>query len=367
MRSPAPPPVTVEFHDAGTRFPAKARDTLTSVLTDTLRTGFPAGANLALVARDATLVRAWSGYATAVGEPEPTSPDTIYDLASLTKVVATTTLALWLEDNGHWRLSQSAAQWIPELTRRDITLRHLLTHTSGIIAHLPFFLLGRRPATIRRAVLEETERAAGPGRVLYSDLNFMLLGWAIEACVGEPLERLFARVVSAPLGLSDTVFRPRVRRRARSAATELDGDQRLEPGLVRGEVHDGNAWALGGVAGHAGLFSTASDMALFAREFLEPRRHRILSRAAQSRMSRHQAGRQPDVRGLGWRLEPRGWGRWPEGTFWHTGFTGTSLLVSPRADLAVVLLTNAVHPTRDLARQSAFRAEVHRAIAKANS
>ena len=366
MTAPGAPPVTVEFHDAGTRFPAKARDTLTSVLTDTLRTGFPAGANLALVARDATLVRAWSGYATAVGEPESTSHDTIYDLASLTKVVVTTTLALWLEDHGQWRLSQRAAHWIPDLTRRDITLRQLLTHTSGIIAHRPFFLLGPHRAAIRRAVLEEAERAEHPGRVLYSDLNFMLLGWAIEQCGGEPLDRLFARVVSQPLELRDTVFRPGVKRRARSAATELDGDQRLAPGLVRGEVHDGNAWALGGVAGHAGLFSTATDLGVFAREFFDARHHRILSTAAQSRMTRHQAGRQPDVRGLGWRLEPRGWGRWPAGTFWHTGFTGTSLLISPRADLAVVLLANAVHPTRDLERQSAFRAEVHRAIAKVN-
>jgi CubicO group peptidase (beta-lactamase class C family) len=366
MSPPEVPPVTIEFHDAATRWPARARDALSSVLVDTLSTGFPAGANLAVVARDATLVRAWSGYATAVGEPEPTTRDTIYDLASLTKVVATTTLALWLEDQGHWRLSQSAAHWIPDLTRRDITLRQLLTHTSGIIAHRPFFLVGPRKATIRRAVLDEAERAGHAGRVLYSDLNFMMLGWAIEACAHEPLERLFARVVSEPLGLDDTVFRPGVRRRARTAATELDGDQRLEPGLVRGQVHDGNAWALGGVAGHAGLFSTASDMATFAREFLEPRRHRILSRAAQSRMARHHAGRQPDVRGLGWRLDPRGWGHWPEGTFWHTGFTGTSLLISPHADLAVVLLANAVHPTRDLARQGAWRARVHRAIAKAN-
>lgn len=364
MSDTATPPITIEFYDAGGRFTTPARNALTSVLVNTLHTGFPAGANLAVVARDGVLVRAWSGYATAVGEPEFTASDTLYDLASLTKVIATTTLALCLEDQGAWRLSQRAAQWVPDLDQRDITLRQLLTHTSGIVPHRPFFLLGPRPAAIRRAVIEEAQHADPPGRVLYSDLNFMMLGWAIEQCAGESLDRLFARVVSGPLGLTDTVFRPGVKRRARSAATELDGDQRLGPGLVRGQVHDGNAWALGGVAGHAGLFSTASDLAVFARELLDPRRHRILKAATQARMVRHQAGGQPDVRGLGWRLEPRGWGRWPTGTFWHTGFTGTSLLLSPRADLGVVLLANAVHPTRDLERQSAFRAEVHRAIAK---
>ena len=361
------PPVTLQYFGDDARLSTRVRSGVTTAMIRAANEGFPAGVNLAVISRRGTLLRAWSGHATVVGSPEPTREDTLYDLASLTKVIVTTTLALWLEDQGHWRLSQGAHRWLPDLARRDITLHQLITHTSGIVAHRPFFHLGPRRVAIRRAVMEEAERATRPGRVLYSDLNFMLLGWAVEQCAGEPLDRLFARVVAEPLDLGDTRFRPGARLRARSAATELDGDQRLSPGLVRGEVHDGNAWALGGVAGHAGLFSTASDLALFARELLDPRQHRILSRAAQARMTRYHAGRTPDVRGLGWRLEPRGWGRWPEGTFWHTGFTGTSLLISPPADLAVVLLTNAVHPTRDLERQSAFRAELHRALAKVNS
>ncbi|MDE3093778.1 MAG: beta-lactamase family protein [Acidobacteriota bacterium] len=360
------PALTVQFFN-DEHLPTRARHAVTTTLIHAAKEGFPPSVNLAVVSRQGTVMRAWSGHVTVVGPPEPTREDTLYDLASLTKVIVTTTLALWLEDQGRWRLSQGAYRWLPDLTRRDITLHQLITHTSGIVAHRPFFHLGSRPVAIRRAVMEEAARATRPGRVLYSDLNFMLLGWAIERCAGEPLDRLFARVVAEPLGLSDTRFRPGARLRARSAATELDGDQRLGPGLVRGEVHDGNAWALGGVAGHAGLFSTASDLAHFAGELLDPRHHRILSRAALTRMTRYHAGRAPDVRGLGWRLEPRGWGRWPEGTFWHTGFTGTSLLISPAADLAVVLLTNAVHPTRDLERQAAFRAEVHRALAKVNS
>jgi CubicO group peptidase (beta-lactamase class C family) len=358
--------VTMEFASGSSRFSTSARNSLTTVLLDTMTSGFPAGLNLSVVDRSGVIVRAWGGYANTVGTDEATGPDTLYDLASLSKVVVTTTLALWLEDQKAWKLNQPLADWLPDFTRRDITLRQLITHTSGIVAHRPFFHLGPRPDAVRRAVYDEALLADTPGGVLYSDLNFMLLGWAIEKCTDEPLDQLFQRVVATPLAMHDTRYRLTARMRTRSAATELDGDQRLSPGLVRGEVHDGNAWALGGVSGHAGLFSTAADLSLFSREFLDPRHHRVLSTATQARMARHQAGRQPDVRGLGWRIEPRGWGRWPAGTIWHTGFTGTSLLISPRANIAVVLLTNAIHPTRDLERQATFRAAVHRALAKLN-
>jgi CubicO group peptidase (beta-lactamase class C family) len=366
MTSAAPSRVNIEFSEGSSRFTATARNAVTAALVGTLATSFPAGFNLAVLDRSGMLLRAWGGHANLVGHAEDTQPDTVYDLASLTKVIATTTLALWLEDQKFWKLNQPLADWLPDFTRRDITLRQLLTHTSGIIAHRPFFHLGRDPRAVRRAVYVEAQRAAAPGRVLYSDLNFMLLGWAICACAKEPLDRLFLRVVAAPLAMSETRFRPGSRERARAAATELDGDQRLGPGLLRGEVHDGNAWALGGVSGHAGLFSTTADLSRFAGALLTPRHHPVLSASALSRMSRHQAGRQPDVRGLGWRIEPRGWGSWPEGTYWHTGFTGTSLLIAPRTNLGVVLLTNAVHPTRDLARQAAFRSAVHRALARVN-
>lgn len=356
--------VNLEFHDRATRLSAATRNALSGVLVDTLATSFPAGFNLAIVERAGVMVRAWGGHASLLGDSEPTQPDTVYDMASLTKVVVTTTLALWLEEQKYWKLDQPLAEWLTDVERRDITLRHLITHTSGLVAHRPFFELGRDPRAIRRAVVAEAQRGTPGERVLYSDLNFMLLGWAVSACAGEPLERLFRRVVAGPLGMVDTRYRPGAREQRRSAATELDGDQRLTPGLVRGEVHDGNAWALGGVAGHAGLFSTADDMAIFARLLLSPQRHPILGARTLTRMSHYQAGRGGDVRGLGWRLEPRGWGHWPSDTIWHTGFTGTSLLASPHGDIAVVLLSNAIHPERDLARQGAFRAAVHRAISR---
>jgi CubicO group peptidase (beta-lactamase class C family) len=359
--------VHIEYTSASSRLSPAVRNSLASVLVATTESGFPAGFNLAVVDRSDVLLRAWGGFANLVGEKAETQPDTLYDLASLTKVVVATTLALWLEDQKLWKLDQSVSHWLPEFTRSDITLRQLLTHTSGIIPHRPFFHLGRRPSAVRKAVFTEAALAGPAGTVSYSDLNFMLLGWAIERCVNEPLDRLFARVVTEPLAMTDTRFQLRARDRSRAAATELDGDQRLEPGLVRGEVHDGNAWSLGGVSGHAGLFSSTSDLTIFVQAMLNPRHHPVLSAAAQARMARPHAGRQPDVRGLGWQVEPRAWGKWPEGTLWHTGFTGTSLLISPRANIGVVLLANGVHPLRKLDEQTAFRTAVHRAIAKGNS
>ena len=359
--------VNIEFSAANERLAGRARHALIDVLTHSIDDAFPAGFNLAIVERSKVVLRAWGGHANLVDDIVETRPDTLYDLASLTKVVVTTTLALWLVDQRKWRLKQPLAKWLPEFERTDITLFQLLTHTSGIVAHRPFFELGARAGTVRRAVIAEAQLAGPAGSLLYSDLNFMLLGWAIQNCAGESLERLFQRVVAQPLSMSDTGFKPRGSRARRAAATELNGDQRLEPLLVQGHVHDGNAWSLGGVSGHAGLFSTADDLARFVQSFLPPRHHPLLSGRTQAAMTSPQAGHQPDVRGLGWRLEPRDFGSWPEGTFWHTGFTGTSLLISPRTNMGVILLSNAIHPTRDLPRQAKFRAAVHRAIAKVNS
>jgi CubicO group peptidase (beta-lactamase class C family) len=360
--SAASPLMGLEFSSASSRLSPKVREKLTSELLNTLDTSFPAGFNAAVVEKSETIFRAWGGLANAVDPVVPTSRDTLYDLASLSKVVSTTTLVLWLEQTKRWKLTDSVAKWLPGFPREDITLFQLLTHTSGLIPHLPFFHLGQDARAVRRAVYVESANGGPVGSVSYSDLNFMLLGWAVARCSGTTLNKLFEDVVATPLGMRHTHYRPALHSRARTAATELNGDQRLEPTLVWGEVHDGNAWSLGGVAGHAGLFAPTDDLGRFVTALLNPRRHPVLSASTITRMARFQAGRLPDVRGLGWRLEPTEWGSWPEGTFWHTGFTGTSLLISPNANLGVVLLTNAVHPVRQLERQEVFRTTIHRTI-----
>jgi CubicO group peptidase (beta-lactamase class C family) len=261
-------------------------------------------------------------------------------------------------------LSDSVARWLPGFSRDDLTIEQLLTHTSGLIPHRPFFHLGRNPPAIRRAVYAEAEHGGATGDVLYSDLNFMLLGWAVAHCANLSLDRLFHDVVAEPLGMVETRYRPPARYRNRIAATEQNGDQRLTKQLVWGEVHDGNAWALGGVAGHAGLFAPTNDLIRFVQSFLGASRPRVLSAASLASISRHPTGTQPALRGLGWRLDPATWGPWPPGTLWHTGFTGTSLLISPSANLGVVFMTNAIHPRRQLDRQEQLRAIIHATIAK---
>jgi CubicO group peptidase (beta-lactamase class C family) len=336
---------------------------IAKVLLTSLRESFPASFNLGVFSSSETLLRAWGGVATYQDDGDvDATHSTIYDLASLTKVVATTTLVLWLSEQSKWKISDSVSKWVPGFARDDVTLEHLLTHTSGLIPHIPFFSLYDSPRAIRRAVLEESRNGVAGEHVAYSDLNFMLLGWAIQNCTRTSLDRLFTEVVAAPLGLRTLRFRPSWKQRPSIAATELNGDQRRSEQLVWGDVHDGNAWALGGVAGHAGLFSSADDLGVFAQALLDPQSHRLLSSASITAMSTRHAGRHTDVRGLGWKLKPRELGRWPDGTFWHTGFTGTSLLVDPIDDLAVVLLCNAVHPFRQLERQAAFRSAVHKAL-----
>jgi CubicO group peptidase (beta-lactamase class C family) len=358
------PHVDFEYTTKSQRLSEKIRDRLTSELLATLDTSFPSGFNLAVVDKSGTILRAWGGCTNRVDPVIETQRDTIYDLASLTKVVSTTTLVLQLEQQGQWKLSDGVAHWLPGFPRSDLTLYQLITHTSGLIPHQPFFHLGRNPRAIRRAVYDEAARGDTPGKVIYSDLNFMLLGWAITKCAGLSLDLLFRDIIAEPLHMQHTRYRPSRRDRAKIAATELNGDQRNEPALVWGEVHDGNAWALGGIAGHAGLFGPADDLARFVTALLNPRHHPVLRYSSIARMSKYQAGRQPDVRGLGWRLEPKEWGAWPEGTYWHNGFTGTSLLVAPKANLGVVLLTNAVHPKRHLERQADFRVKIHRTLAR---
>ena len=352
-----------------------AVDKLRVYLTSLLAEGFPPSVSLTVVERGGAVLEAFGGYACVTGEPVPTTLETCYDLASLTKVVCTVTLALLAVERGSFDLDDPVAKWLPRYPQKSTTLRHLFTHTAGLVDHRPFYmdLCGRDQ--IETAIYDEA-RGARPGDVVrYSDLGYMLLGWVLEACYGLRLDEAFEAQVARPLGLTRARFRPvavsdngqdnrvPLPDLHRIAATELDGDQRRGPGLIWGEVHDGNAYALGGVSGHAGLFAPMAELARFMREALVP--GAVMSPGSVALMGSRQASTGDDIRGIGWRLEPVGWGPWPRQTIWHTGFTGTSLLASPELGLAVVLLTNSVHPHRRLADQAAMRAQVHTLLAEA--
>jgi GntR family transcriptional regulator len=353
--------VQSEIADRAPRALRRACERLVHRLDEAIAAGYPSGATLLVVDADGELLRAFGGWSCIVDERIETTRDTIYDLASLTKVVSTVTLSLSLAERGAWTLDDPAAVWLPGFPNAAITLRQLLTHSSGLPAHRELYRLDGGRRAIREAVYAEAVDAV-PGPIVYSDLGYMLLGWAIEDRAGTTLDLAFADGVAEPLGLERARFRPPQSERRLIAATELDGDQRLEPGLVWGEVHDGNCWALGGVAGHAGLFAPADDLGRFVSALLSPDRHPVLSAASIAEMTSHQAGAPPDTRAVGWRLDPSEWGSWPASTYWHTGFTGTSLLVAPELGCAVVLLMGGVHPVRDLKRQGELRAEIHRIV-----
>ena len=325
------------------------------VLHDALEAGFPPGAAAAVVDRDGFVARAWGGL--AVTDPTiAVGPETVFDLASLTKVVATVPLALALAERGAWTLDDPLARWLRRFPLPEITLRHCLTHCSGLPAWRPFYEQARGVRAIRRLLYAVPPEHALAERVCYSDLNFMLVGWAAARCAGRPLDRAARALVLEPLGMRRTRYRPPPSWRHAIAATEA----------VWGVVHDDNARALGGVSGHAGLFGPLADLARFARALLRADEHAVLSRAAIDRMTRREAGEPPDVRGLGWQLQPFAMAAgWPDDAYGHTGFTGTSLLVSPAAGLAVVLLTNAVHAGRRPEEIMALRRTFHAALAPA--
>lgn len=304
------------------------------------------------------------GDAVVAPERIPASVDTVYDLASLTKPLATTLLVALELEAGRMRLDDPVATYLPEFDRpdkREITLRGLLTHSSGLPKWTPLYVTAGEPARTVEAIAD-LPLAYEPGtRVIYSDPNFVSLGVALErANDGTRLDRLFAERVAAPLGLRDTGFRPDACLRRRIAASEMGneyerrmtGERAADYGgwrrdVVWGEVHDGNAHFLGGVAGHAGLFGTAREAARLAEQFLPG--GALLSDPATFDLFRTNFTPGLDEhRSVGWMLASTpgssGGDAMPADAFGHTGFTGTSVWVDPDARRAVVLLTNRTHP-----------------------
>ncbi|HET9799537.1 MAG TPA: serine hydrolase [Gemmatimonadaceae bacterium] len=273
---------------------------------------------------------------------------TIYDLASLTKVVGTTTAIMILYDEGKVHLDDPVVKFIPAFTggaKDQVTIRQLLEHRSGLPAGRDLWRLTDTPAEARAAVIA-TDLFAPPGKTYeYSDLGADMLGFVVEAVSGQTLDKFLDERVFVPLGMSDTHFRPDPSLRGRIAPTELNPPRGYP---LRGEVHDENAYALGGVAGHAGLFSTASDLSIFAQMLLDGGSYngtRIVADSTVALFTKRAAG----TRALGWDtcdgegscgkyLGPTAYG--------HTGFTGTSLWIDPEREMFVILLTNRVHAAR---------------------
>lgn len=335
------------------------------------------GGAVSLVLRHGQVVLArTTGW--AVREPEdqrsPMAMDTIFDLASLTKVVATTPLILKLVAEGKINLDQPVGDILTEFgsdgAKAEVTIRRLMSHSAGMIAWRGVFMEGVGGEAYLASFAQDQPEMPPGEQVVYSCPGFITLGEVVRRVTGESLADLARQNVFEPLGMTDTMFTPPVELRDRIAATELGnvhetGMAETSPAggwrdyLLRGEVHDGNAWyGFGGIAGNAGLFGTAADLARYGQMWLnggELDGVRILPPEIINEATREQTGLQApnDRRSLGWQMAPRpdedlanhsGRGL-SQRAFGHTGFTGTSLWMDPERDLIIVLLTNRVHPT----------------------
>jgi CubicO group peptidase (beta-lactamase class C family) len=284
---------------------------------------------------------------------EPTSErmtvDTVFDLASLTKPLATATSVMILGERGKLRLDDPVVRHLPQFAahgKDGIRVEHLLLHTAGLIADNPLadYEKGREQAIERIMSLKPV---APPGeRFIYSDVCFIVLGLLVERASGQSLDDFARENIFMPLGMNDTSFRPDERLRARAAPADKLGER-----WIAGEVHDPRAARLGGVAGHAGVFSTADDLAKYAREMLNQGRHgerQLFREETWREMTRSRELPARGRRSLGWDIQTgysTNRGKRLSGTaFGHGGFTGTSIWIDPENDLFVIFLSNRLHP-----------------------
>ncbi len=324
---------------------------LDDAVDQAVRDGLIPGAVL-IVGHDGKILhRKAYGSRALVPESEPMTVDTIFDLASLTKVIATTSGAMKIFEDGKLRLSDKVTDYLPEFQggKSDITLRDLMTHFSGFKPDFdldpPF---SGYEAGIHRALMEKPQNPPSV-RFVYSDTNFILLGEIVHRKSGKMLDEFTQDEIFKPLGMVDTQFNPPASLRGRIAPTEVDAATGVP---FRGVVHDPRARLMGGVAGHAGLFSTATDLSRFADMLLGMGtldKVRIFSPLTIRKFTSPETPPdQPVLRGLGWDIDSsyssnRG-ELFPIGSYGHTGFTGTSLWIDPSTNSYVILLTNFVHP-----------------------
>jgi CubicO group peptidase (beta-lactamase class C family) len=301
------------------------------------------------------------------------TPATLFDLASLTKVIATTTMAMLLYERGLLDLDAPLAAVLPEFTRdaekdprrRDVTLRMLLAHSSGLPAYEKLFLKARTRNELLEAAFTAPLTADPATRAEYSDIGFILLGVALERLADESLDRFCQREIFAPLAMTNTTFNPPAEIRSKIPPTA--DDQTFRHRIIQGEVQDENASVLGGVAPQAGLFSTAEDLAKFAHSMLNGGRP-ILRPETVALFTRRESAPAGTTRALGWDTPSSASqsGRYfsPQ-SFGHLGYTGTSLWIDPTRQLSITLLTNRTWPDCTNQAIKQVRPKFHDAVIEA--
>ena len=308
------------------------------------------GAVVLVMRRGKIVYRKAFGDRAQVPVREPMTEDTIFDVASLTKVMATATSIMILVEDGRVSLSDPASNYLPRFAKHNkgsITLLQLLTHYSGLRPDLDLNDPWQGYETAMERVYREQLLVLPGEKFIYSDINYLILAEIVRQVTEEPLHVFSSRRIFKPLGMSETGFMPSSELQVRIAPTEF-----REGRMLRGEVHDPTASRMGGVAGHAGLFSTPDDTALYAQMILNRGRYRgvrILSPLSVLKMSTPQSpdGEQ-DWRGIGFDIRTllsanRG-DLFPIGSFGHTGFTGTSLWIDPYNEVVVLVFTSRLHP-----------------------
>lgn len=342
--------------DFASNLRAEQLASIAAVVEEAIRDGKTPGAVVLIGHQGKVVYRRAFGYRALAPEKLAMTPETIFDAASLTKVVATTTAIMQLFERGNIRLEARVADYWPEFKahgKESITVRELLTHYSGLRPDLVLKPAWSGYDTALKMIIAEKPVVPPGTRFIYSDINFEVLGELIQRVSGQRLDAYCAAHIFKPLGMKDSGFRPSVaRRRDRYRIAPTQYRFGTTGKMLWGEVHDPTAYNMGGVAGHAGLFSTADDLALFGQMLLDGGRRggvRILDPLTVEKMTTPQSPpRKMALRGLGWDIDsPHSSTRgelFPVGSFGHTGFTGTSIWIDPFSKTYVIVLTNRVHP-----------------------
>ena len=330
-------------------------DSVVQVMDRAVRDSAFPGAIAIVGTRDGATVTYAAGRIDWPADAPRPDVNTLWDLASLTKVVGMTTAMMQLAEQDRVDLDAPVSRYLPEFTgggKDRVTVRHLLTHSSGLPSWRPLYKEALTADTAM-AIVYATPLDTVPGaRMVYSDLGAIVAGKIVERVSGQPLDVYLERNVTGPLGMTNTMYRPDPSFLARIAPTEFDPWRQR---LVRGEVHDENAYMLGGVSGHAGLFSTAADLARFARMMLNGGTLDGVRVLRPQTIAQFTAVQDPTLshRALGWET-PSGRNsaghRMSARAFGHTGFTGTSLWMDPERGAFVLLLSNRVNPSRQNTR-----------------
>ena len=331
---------------------------LEKTLSEYVEDGVFPGCNLAIVSDD-DIYKTSVGYKQLVPEKIPNDLNTIYDLASLSKVTTTVTCLLKLMEEGKLSLNDKVSSYL-DIAEKDLTINHCITHTTGFHRDIPGYKQMTKEELIKTIMNAKCEVPFGT-RVAYSDINFLYLGFIVDKLTGS-LDKYAHQVLFDPLEMKDTGYNPSKDKYERCASYE---DEPARGGIIKGAVHDGKCYKLGGVTGHAGVFSTIEDLTHYVKMLLDNGTYEgkeILTPQSMELYTKLRTSGLNERRSIGWVLADPNYALgdyYSPKTIYHTGFTGTSILVDFENRLAIIILCNRVHPSRNNLKILELRNHLH--------